>query len=67
MAGLAHDGEFASAIQVPLRSQSGTQGVASILGRIEPGGFGRAFYDEPDGIFVQAKRTEAAVAIDAAE
>ena len=67
MAGLAHDGEFAGAIQVALRGEAGAQGMAGVLCGIEPGGFGGAFYDQAHGILVQADGTDVAVAIDAAK
>ena len=35
MSGLAHDGEFAGAIQVTLSSEAGAQGMAGVAGGIE--------------------------------
>ena len=36
MSGLAHDGEFAGAIQVTLRGETGAQGMAGVTGGIDP-------------------------------
>ena len=65
MAGLAHDGELPGTIQVRLGGEAGAQGVAGIVGGIEAGRLGGSFYDQADGVFVQAKPVAVCQAVSA--
>jgi hypothetical protein len=66
VAGLAHDGDLLHAVHSRLSHETGTQRMAGVLSRVQPGGRGVTFHDDGNG-FRAHPGENAAVPVDVAE